>query len=250
VKYVLIFPHQLFENHPSLKKNRPVILMEDRRFFSDFCFHRQKLVFHRASMKNFEKLLQKKGYPTHYLENASFHSLKQMNISTLHLAELNDLHLENEINSLAKTCKIKLEIAPNPGFITTTKEFDFFFKGKKCYRMEPFYIYQRKRLDILIEKKEKPTGGQWSYDVENRKKLPASVPIPRPYKPRTTNGVEKAIRYVKTKYPKNLGNCAPFIYPTTHSEAKKYLSDFLENRLPLFGDYEDAIIQNEKLLFQ
>lgn len=64
---VLIFPHQLFEKHPALKKDRLIFLIEDPRFFSDFAFHKKKLVLHRASLNSFEKSLQKKGFKTQYV---------------------------------------------------------------------------------------------------------------------------------------------------------------------------------------
>ena len=52
----LIFPHQLFKDHPAVKKNRIVYLIEDPLFFGDknypTKFHKQKLVFHHASMLN------------------------------------------------------------------------------------------------------------------------------------------------------------------------------------------------------
>ena len=58
----LIFPHQLFIQHPCLKDKRPVYLVEEQLFFKQFNFHQQKLVLHRASMKKYaDYLTQKKN---------------------------------------------------------------------------------------------------------------------------------------------------------------------------------------------
>ncbi len=246
---VLVFPHQLYENHPSFKKARLIILVEDPRFFSEFDFHKQKLVFHRASLKSFDALLKKRGFKTRYIEEDLKGSLKKMDLSVLHATELDDSCLEKKLNSLAKELKIKLEISPSPGFLTELNEFQSIFKGKKDFRLDTFYIHQRKKLNLLLDEKGKPLGGKWSTDQENRKKLPKLFKVPQPTKFDKGKEVKEAISYVEKKYPKNPGNIDCFNYPITHAGAKKALKDFLENRLGYFGDYEDAIVQNELILF-
>ncbi len=246
---VLIFPHQLFENHPCLNKDRSIFLIEEPRFFSAFNFHQQKLIFHRASLKNFEGLLKKRGYKTYYLEDEWENRLREIGSSKLYVAELDDHPLEKKLSLLAKKLKIPLEVVSTPAFITETQEFEDLFKGKKKLRLETFYIYQRKKLDILVDENKKPVGGQWSFDPENRKKLPKSIKIPSALTFRRTSQVKEAMGYVEKKYPQNPGSSHCFNYPTTHAEAKRALKDFLEKRLCLFGDYEDAILQKEKLLF-
>jgi deoxyribodipyrimidine photolyase-related protein len=64
----LIFPHQLFSNHPTLRKGRKVVLTEDELFFRQFRFHKQKLVLHRASMKQFSDLLLQENHGLTYIE--------------------------------------------------------------------------------------------------------------------------------------------------------------------------------------
>ncbi len=249
MEVVLVFPHQLFEKHPSFKKERPILLIEDPRFFSAFCFHKQKLIFHRASMKSFASLLIKKGYKTQYIEGDLKKALKKIGPSVVHFVELDDVYLEKMVLTLAKELKTSLEIAPTPGFLTDLKDFSSLFKGKKQFRFDTFYIFQRKRLDILLDEKGKPLSGKWSLDEENRKKLPRSCKIPRPFKVAKTKEVKEAFSYVEKYYPKNLGSFDLFNYPVTHVGAKKALRNFLENRLKFFGDYEDAIVQKEQILF-
>ncbi|MBS0653173.1 MAG: cryptochrome/photolyase family protein [Verrucomicrobia bacterium] len=246
---VLIFPHQLFEKHPGLKKGRHIFLIEDPRFFSEFRFHQKKLIFHRASLKNFEKLLNQKGYKTHYVEGDLESQLKLMRFSTLHVAELDDIRLEKKLAALAKRLKIKLEVVRSPGFMTSASEFQILFKGKKRFSFERFYIFQRKKFDLLLNEKGKPKGGKWSLDQENRKRLPNSLKIPQALKFSKTKEVQEAISYIKKKYPANPGSSDFFNYPTTHAQAKKALKNFLEKRLNFFGDYEDAIAQKEQILF-
>jgi deoxyribodipyrimidine photolyase-related protein len=246
---VLIFPHHLFENHPCLKKERTIFLVEDRRFFSEFSFHKQKLVFHRASMKSYQKFLEDSGYKTVYIEDDLDLISLAPNICSVHVVELDDIELEKRLKAYVKKKQIDLEIVTTPLFLTTLSEFNEFFKEKKHFTCDTFYIYQRKKLNILIDERGKPIGGRWSFDKENRRKLPKSVKIPNHKLFGENIFVKNAIAYVNKKYPDNPGNIDHFIYPTTHEEAKLALKDFLENRLCFFGDYEDAIVPQASVVF-
>jgi deoxyribodipyrimidine photolyase-related protein len=172
-----------------------------------------------------------------------------MNLSVLYVAEIDDSYLEKKLLDLVKKLKIKLEIVPSPGFLIEVKEFGAIFKGKKQFRFDTFYIHQRKRFDILLDERGKPIGGKWSMDQENRKKLPQGFKLPKPFKSEKGEEVEEAIAYVQKKYPKNPGEVDFFNYPITHLDAKKALKNFLENRLKFFGDYEDAIVEKESVIF-
>ena len=72
--HLLIFPNQLFAQHPGFELNpRRVVLIEDSLFFGDANypakFHQQKLWLHRASMKRFEADLVAEGQQTVYLDH-------------------------------------------------------------------------------------------------------------------------------------------------------------------------------------
>lgn len=95
----------------------------------------------------------------------------------------------------------------------------------------------------------KPEGGKFSFDTENRKKLPKTVSVPKHLIPKQTKKIEAAASYVESNFPDAIGSKGPFLYPFTFEQAEKALSDFIENKLSLFGDYEDAILKNESFLF-
>ena len=44
--------------------------------------------------------------------------------------------------------------------------------------MGDFYKQQRRSLDVLVDADSQPLGGQWSFDADNRKKLPRNVQPP------------------------------------------------------------------------
>ncbi|MBT8218944.1 MAG: cryptochrome/photolyase family protein, partial [Bacteroidia bacterium] len=66
MEVALIFPHQLFEQNPMFRPDIKVYLIEEYLFFKQYRFHKQKLAFHRASMKGYEQYLKDKGYQVTY----------------------------------------------------------------------------------------------------------------------------------------------------------------------------------------
>jgi deoxyribodipyrimidine photolyase-related protein len=106
----------------------------------------------------------------------------------------------------------------------------------------------------LLEEGGKPKGGQWTFDSENRKKIPKNTVIPAPFPEAVPNAyISEAITYVSQHFTDNPGSSdMPFsgaYYPVTHAEAQAALDLFLRERMHLFGDYEDAIKAQEKTLF-
>ena len=66
---LIILPNQLHENNEALQKNIPIYLVEEYMFFNQYNFHKQKLVFQRASMKNYENYLNDNSYIVEYINS-------------------------------------------------------------------------------------------------------------------------------------------------------------------------------------
>lgn len=255
----LIFPHHLFQEHPGLAHDRKIFLIEEQLFFGDYYyqlnFHQQKLVLHRASLKAYQDLIESRGYEVEYIPyhpqpnmDYIFNKLEQDNIKKVYYAELMDWALKRRLNYYCQDKNIKKIELEGPGFLTSLQWIDEYFKSKKKYFLTSFYIEQRKKLKILIED-DKPVGGKWSYDKENRKKIPAGTTIPPIPSLNETKVVKEAKKYVNKHFPDNPGSVDGFNYPTTHQEAFNWFIDFVKHRLPYFGDYEDAILADESFLF-
>ncbi|RAW03247.1 cryptochrome/photolyase family protein [Pseudochryseolinea flava] len=250
----LIFPHQLFAETSWLKKNVEVFLIEDHLYFTQFKFHKQKLVLHRASMKYYEQRLKHQGFKVHYVEHAEhdnlktlFEGLRNKRVTTIHCVEAVDYLLTRRLKRYSSHNDITLVVHRTPNFLITDEEFASMTNGK--YFMANFYIQQRKKLKILLDESGGPLGGKWSFDTENRKKVGKNVSIPPIYIPRENDFVKEAKNYANQHFAENYGTCESFLYPTTHEEAIITLEDFLRHRMHSFGDYEDAIVRNESFLF-
>lgn len=253
----LVFPHQLYKSHPAIAANRKVILIEEFLYFSQYNFHKQKLVLHRASMKAYEAALNKKKITTEYVEAAEKQSnvqqlgawLKKQKITEVHYAELSDDWLHRRLKKTLEQHKIKSTIYSSPNFITSSKDADFYIEKKGAYFQTDFYNWQRKRFRILLEKDGTPKGGRWSFDDENRRPFPRDEKVPELYFPRQSEFVKEAIEYVEKYWPENYGSLENYSYPVTHQQAEKWLDDFLKNRFEKFGVYEDAMVAEEHYLY-
>jgi len=233
---LIIFPNQLFKKNPGLKKGRTIFLIEEPKYFTAFKFHKKKLVLLRASMKYYYDFLESKGYTVIYVDYNKKIDLKKYNCFMLD-------PVDHELEQ-----KYKAEIIETPGFLNTKKEIASFFNNKRRYSMASFYIDQRKKQNILVENGG-PVGGKWSFDKENRLKIPKGMKIPSIPTIGINNYVNEAKVYVETYFSNNYGDTDNFIYPTTYKEAEKWLDYFLLHKLENFGSYEDAIQEKEAFLF-
>ena len=116
--------------------------------------------------------------------------------------------------------------------------------------MNSFYIWQRKRLNIFLDQ-NKPKFGKWSFDSENRKKLPKNVTLPSSiweFKSKNYQNVAQTISELYTNNPGYLDLQKSWL-PINHKQAKQKLQEFLETRLRLFGNYEDALTNRDNFVF-
>jgi deoxyribodipyrimidine photolyase-related protein len=251
----LIFPHQLFDPHPALAGADEVVLVEDPLFFRQYRFHRQKLVLHRAALKAFAAKLAARGVAVRYLDSEVLPTtqslaghLARARITAARVVDPCDDWLRRRLTEGLRAAGIPLAILDDPHFLTPSVELERFAEGKARLFFTEFAIAQRKRLNILVEG-GKPTGGQWSFDPANRRKLPKGIAVPRTPRPPENEFVHEARAYVRRHFPDALGSDEPFGWPIDHAGAARWLDRFVAQRLERFGDYEDAISSRHEILF-
>ena len=250
----LILPNQLYPDGPPGIKQARVYFLEADRYFSDFQFHKKKILLHRASMLSHRDKLLKKGFSITYIENSEKDQFKLLRekleedgIESLHAYDPVDVKLRRDFTELNQKSSFNVLTHSSPGFITEINWFKDIFPDRN-YRMTQFYREQRKRLGLLIEKGG-PEGGKWSFDPENRKSLPEDVKVPElPALARNRN-LEVHVSYVNKHFPANPGTTEDFIYPVNRKEAKTWLDYFLEKKFAQFGPYQDAISASEPFIF-
>jgi deoxyribodipyrimidine photolyase-related protein len=263
---LLLFPNQLIDDHAGFSLDiDDVVLIEDDLFFKDcqysIQFHNKKLMLHRASMKAFAAKLVERGLKVSYF-NWQPHALESLlkklteNETSdkpveIIVSDTVDFALNKRLKALEKQNNIKLRWLRSQLFLNSNEENTTYRAGKKRWFMADFYKYQRRKFDILMESDGKPTGGKWSFDEENRKKIPKKLrkEIPVLKFPSENEWVIEAREYVNNNFPQAFGSSEDFEYPITHDAALAWLDEFIQQRFTLFGPYEDALVPGQGWLY-
>ena len=246
-----IFPIQLFQNIKYIT-TKNIYLIEEPIFFTNYNFHKMKIAYLRTTMKCYYDYLKKK-LKNHNIKYINFYDVNDLfykNINNKNIYMLNPTeHLLT--NKLIKIFKNRLIILPTQNFLLNDEDIEFLKTTmfKNSYNHNTFYIYQRKKLNILFNSKNnKPDGNKWSFDEENRKKLPNKIDLPLMSKIINNKYTKEGIDYVDKYFKNNYGEIN-FIYPITHKTSIEWLDNFLNNKLSNFGIYEDAISEQEIFIF-
>ncbi|MEM7185784.1 MAG: cryptochrome/photolyase family protein [Bacteroidota bacterium] len=254
----LVFPHQLFQDSPLPKSEAVVYLVEEYLFFRQCLFHKQKIAFHRASMKKYQAYLEANGRTVRYVEAIEeecdvrwlIPKLKRAGIGLLHFVDPCDDWLEQRIRITCEQVEIITQEYESPLFLNDRNQLrSFFDPGKKKFHQTTFYQQQRRKRNILLDELGKPEGGKWTYDTENRKKYPASKTPPPVQYFDTDEFYKEAVAYVNAHFFENPGHLsnAP-LYPTDFEQANAWYQQFLEFRFLEFGPYEDALVSQNSIL--
>ena len=257
----LIYPHQLFADHPALQQGRPVALIEDPLFFGTdprwpLRVHQQRLLLHRASMACFAAALQEKGWSVVQQRHDAaadtaghLELLRQAGYRSFHLADPVDDVLERRIRAFVQRHDCQLSLLPTPMLMTPSTVLEQHFgSGKKPF-MAKFYEMQRKRLGVLLDDEGGPLGGRWSFDADNRKKLPKGIVVPEEPRCSPSAFVLSARQQLAEESLPRLGSVDNFVYPVSHADAEAWLDRFLEVRFEQFGAYEDAISTQYRVMW-
>ncbi|UCH19801.1 MAG: cryptochrome/photolyase family protein [Deltaproteobacteria bacterium] len=250
----LILGDQLNENHTWFKqtdKNVTYVLMEIRQETDYVAHHIQKVAAFFAAMRAFAERLRELGHRVVYLkldDPQNRQTIAGNIIELLHQKKFthfeyllpDEYRLDVQLGNLEKELRAPVAAKDTEHFLTERQELKKFFTGKKRYLMESFYRWMRKRCDILMDK-DKPVGGQWNYDQKNRQAYDHQVPIPQPLL--FANDVSNIVRTLRRKKVVTIGEIQPanLIWPITRDQSLALLKSFVDNFLPAFGTYQDAM---------
>ena len=261
MKAIVIWGSQLLNEHHSAlqaEPTAPVIIIESSDLSRRYKYHKQKLLFVLTAMRDFADELRSDGRTVYYSDIDSsqadwFDTLeelcKQHEVKELVVMRQNDKRPQQKLEAWAKQQSIALSITPNTMFLTPTTLFNEWADGQKRLQMEQFYRWQRKRLNILLDSDEKPVGGKWNYDSENRQPLPKIAQLPAIAVPPVSPHAA-AVKLVIDKYfADHPGSYDTHWLPTSRPAAREWLQDFITNRFPNFGPYEDAMKAGETFLY-
>ncbi len=166
------------------------------------------------------------------------------------MVEPGEWRVRDGLGKLAARLAIPIEMRPDRHFLCSTEEFQAWASSKKQLRMEFFYRQMRARHEVLMER-DKPVLDRWNFDPENRgsfgKAGPGAVPQGSSFPPDAIT--QEVIETVDRMFADHPGDLQSFDLPVTPPDAQRALDEFVENALPRFGAYQDAMWTNEPLIF-
>jgi deoxyribodipyrimidine photolyase-related protein len=259
----IILIDQLNEQISSLRDLNPkqdtILMCEVTEECTYVKHHQKKLVFMLSAMRHFAKQLLAQGNKLIYIKlddelnsGSIIGEIERMvrshGFKKLIVTSPSEYRLLQYFQKLSQSKTIAVEIREDDRFLATTQEFNAWAKNRKELRMEIFYRQMRTKYKILMSG-TLPEGGQWNFDAENRKFPKEKLRIPACYRAKTDKITQEVMALVAEKFADHFGEINPFYYAVTRKEALKALDLFIAERLPFFGDYQDAMIQNEPWMY-
>ena len=216
-------------------------MQEDMGLCTYFKHHKQKIYYFLGCMREYHEYLKKNNFNITYIdleknikeykdyfEGLNFF-LKKNNIKKINLFEIEDQLFRNKFEKYCNKQKVKYEFIKSPMFLL--QEDDYRVYQNKKVQLASFYSSIRKKLDILIENGN-PLGGKWSFDGENRKRLPKDyLKYNQPtFKSPFYKDIKKLIdTYFKSHFGEINEN---IIFPFNQKDTRKSLTFFIQKNYP------------------
>ena len=259
----LILGDQLTPDISSLKgadKSNDIILLCE--VFDETVYvrhHQKKIAFLFSAMRHFAAKLSETGWHVDYVrldQKGNSHSFSGEVARAVARHEPqgvivtcpSEWRVLEEMRNWETTLPCAVELRDDDRFYCTLDEFASWAEGRKQLRMEYFYRELRRKTGILMSE-NKPIGGQWNYDAENRGRAPDDLEVPKHTSFAPDDITNEVLHLVENRFGAHFGTLRPFEFAVTHEQAAYVLDRFIAERLPLFGIYQDAMVEGEAFMF-
>ncbi|WP_373636887.1 cryptochrome/photolyase family protein [Yoonia sp. BS5-3] len=256
MRLVLVLGDQLSPNLSALRKTdkaKDMIVMAEVMAEASYVpHHPKKIAFCLTAMRKFADQLRQDGWQVAYsrlddpdntgsITGELIRRAAETNAKGVVYTEPGEWRL---INALADM-PLRSHCLPDDRFIASHAEFDDWAKDRKQLRMEYFYRDMRRKTGLLMDG-DKPEGGKWNYDHDNRKPAPDQINYAGPLRFPSDNDV---LDLVEARFAQNFGDLRPFWFATDAAQAQEQLTHWLDGGLPEFGDFQDAMLNDHQFLF-
>lgn len=227
--------------------------------------HKLRIAFFLSVMRHFRDQLQKKNRRViyHELQRQAKHDrgssfgeiltddIRRLRPERLIVVEPGDDRVLAQIQETADDCGVELEVRADEHFYCSTEEFRQYAEGRKKLLMEFFYRHMRKTHGVLIDQHQQPVGGKWNFDHDNRESLGKQGPVglSRPRRPRRDRVTTSVLELVAQRFADHPGELTEFTLPVTRRQALAFLNRFIDEVLPDFGRWEDAMWTGQPFLY-
>ncbi|MCX6387177.1 MAG: cryptochrome/photolyase family protein [Solirubrobacterales bacterium] len=245
-KTALVLGEQLGADNPALVGADRILLIESTGAMRKRRYHRARLHIVLSAMRHRAADFRAEGREVVEVRRAAAFEPE--------LAGMGDLVCMEPENPkwAARLASLGVELLPSNAFLADTQDFNDWATGKKRVTMEHFYRGMRKTHGLLLDSTGGPEGGKWNLDAENRRPPAKGLTAPDSWMP-TEDEVDADVRRdldaLVSDGLQTWGADGPREFAVTAAEAEAALSDFLSNRLPEFGPWQDAMVTGERTLF-
>jgi deoxyribodipyrimidine photolyase-related protein len=259
----IILGDQLSRSMSSLRGLDPVrdvvLMMEVRVENTYVAHHKQKIVLVLSAMRHFAAELRQSGIRVDYValddpENSGALTTEVQRATDRHaperlvVTEPGEWRVLEMVQTWSALTGKPVEIPPDERFFASRARFADWARGRRTWRMEHFYREMRREHAILMDG-DRPAGGEWNFDAENRKSLPKSTAPPQRLRFPPDETTRAVIALAAARFGDHFGDLDDFGWPVTRADALRALDDFITSGLPRFGDYQDAMKAGAPFLF-
>ena len=241
------------------KEDTVILMMEVWDEATYVKHHKQKIVLILSAMRHFAAELRNDGWTVDYVEfdaadNAgSFtgevaRAIEEYEPRLVSVVEAGEWRVREDMEQWADKFACDVEILRDDRFVCSQVEFDEWAQDRDTLRMEFFYPEMRRKTGLLMHG-DKPEGGNWNYDSENRKPPKEGLSAPERPKFEPDDITRTVMELVEDSFPDHFGSLERFAWPVTRDEAEEAADAFFSERIERFGPYQDAMIAGEDDLF-
>lgn len=259
----LILGDQLNPQHSwfqEVRADTTYLMMEIRQETDYVLHHAQKILAIFAGMRDFARALQEAGHRVHYLriddpENRQSlsgnldHLLSHFQASHFAYQAPDEWRLDAQLAEYCAGQSVPWTMVDSEHFYSARDSAAQQFAGRKQWLMENFYRHMRVTHQVLMDAHNKPSGGQWNYDHDNRKRWPGTPFEPEDLRVRHDHCALWASIVAAGVNSFGRPNAEHLAWPLNRAEALQQLDDFIEIALPHFGDFQDAMSSHAWRLF-
>lgn len=259
----LILGDQLNQQHSWFEKPEPetlYLIAELPQEASYVRHHVQKVLAFFSAMRQFARQLEDSGHRVLWLDlddSSDYETptellayvLRQSEARRFEYQRPDEYRLVEQLREFCKSLELESECVDSEHFLVPFDQLNEYFQSDKQARMEHFYRRIRRETGWLMTDQGKPEGGQWNYDVKNRKSMPKRVSPPPPLL--FENKVDEARQRIEKHEIETLGTLSTetLSWPVDRAQSLKLVDYFIEHQLECFGDYQDALTARGWALF-
>jgi deoxyribodipyrimidine photolyase-related protein len=217
--------------------------------------HPKKIAFVLAAMRKFAARLEADGWRVAYTKLDDPENTGSIVGELLRRAQALDARGviatepgEWRLISALEDCPIPVVQMPDTRFLASHEAFERWAEGRKQLRMEYFYREMRRKTGYLMDG-DKPEGGKWNFDHDNRKPAPGDIAFDGPLRFTPDDIVTEVLDLVERRFGNNFGTLKPFWFATDPDQAQQAMTHFIDHALPRFGDFQDAMLADNRFLY-